>query len=382
MKRLVLVVVLGAVVVASGCNASPTAATVNGVSISQSQLNTQLALATASANGSAPTPANQSVQCALDIQSDGSLPTVTGVGTDTVTAQFADTTLESLVLFSLEKQALARRHVSVSAADVSAARGDFESQLEQSEGQDGSPCSREGAQLTNGLPAAFLKEQAQTLAYQEKLEEIVGHVNVGPAALMAYYHSHAAGLTQVCLNLIVADTATAAQTIHDQIAGGASFQTASQDSEVDPETPTGGQVPCVYPAEVSNEFGTDLAGTIDALSSGQLAAPLTWMSQSSSGPPMTLYLVVKMRQHQLVPYADVSSAIREVLLAADTSTVGAALNRMADRASISIDPRYGTWSQAQGVRVPTPPPPAFVLNRTVNQAASSTSALGGLSGAG
>ncbi len=384
MKRLVLVVVLGAVVAASGCNVSPTptAATVNGVNITQSQLNTQLALATTSADGSAPTPTNQLVQCALDIQSDGSLPTVTGVGTDTVTAQFADTTLESLVLFALEKQALARRHVIVSAQDVAAAKGDFESQLEQSEQQDGSPCTREGAQLTDGLPASFLQEQAQSLAYQEKLEEVVGHVNVGPAALMTYYNSHTAGLTQVCINLIVADTASAAQSIHDQIAGGASFATASQGSEVDPETPTGGEVPCIYPAEISDQFGTDLAGTIDALAAGQLAGPLTWVSESSSGTPTTLYLVVQMRQHQLVPYAEVSSAIRQVLLAADTSVVGAALNRMADKASISVDPRYGTWSSAQGVRVPTPPPPAFVLNRKVNQATQSTSALGGLSGAG
>ena len=51
------------------------------------------------------------------------------------------------------------------------------------------------------------------LAYQEKLEEVVGHVQRGPAALMAYYKTHTANLTQVCLNLIVADTAAAAQAV-------------------------------------------------------------------------------------------------------------------------------------------------------------------------
>lgn len=383
MRRLVSLVLLGALALASGCSSSPSAATVDGSSITQNQLDSQLSLAAAPGpGGQAPTPENQFVQCALDIQGGGSLPAVTGVGDDTVTTQFAATTLESMVLENLEQSALARRHVGLTAADVSAAKADFISQLEESESQSGgSPCMLTGTQLIGRLPAAFLHQQAVSLAYQEELEEVVGHVNVGPAALMAYYRSHTANLTQVCLNLIITDTQAAAQTIQGQIAGGTTFPAASQGAGVDPESPSGGEVSCTYPSSIVATFGDTLAGTIDALGVGQLAMPLAWSTEDQSGAPVTLYVVVQMRQKQLVAFDQVSGAIRQVLLSQGSAVVNTTLNRLVARARISLDPRYGTWSAGKGVSVPTAPAPAFLLNRTVDQAAGS-SAPGGLAGAG
>jgi hypothetical protein len=386
-KRLLSLVVLSAVVIASGCESSPSAATVNGSTITQNQLNTELAQAAAPEKGEAPTPENQPVQCALDLQSNGSFPAVTGAGDDTVTAQFAGSTLESLVLLTLEKNALARRHVAVTTADIAAAKNDYESQLEESESEgSGPPCGLQGTQLTNKLPSAFLDQEATSLAYQEKMEEVVVHVGVSPSDLMAYYRTHTANLTQVCLNLILADTAAAGQAVESQIAGGATFAAASQTAGVDSESPTGGAVSCLYPDVIANQFGDTLAGTIDALANGQMApAPLAWQTQSQSGSTTTLYLVVQMRAHQLVPFAEVSSSIRQVLLAAGTSQVGTALNAMVTRAHIWIDPQYGGWSAEQGVTVPTSPEPAFLLNRTADQppaAAPATSPLSGLSNAG
>ena len=119
MRRLLLVAVLGAVVVgATSCDVSPPAATVDGVAISQSTLNSVLS-----------TEINDPrAQCAAQILA-GQTKSPVGVGTEgdtttpnAVSPAFADAQLFSMVLQEIETQALARRGVAVTAADVAAAR--------------------------------------------------------------------------------------------------------------------------------------------------------------------------------------------------------------------------------------------------------------------
>lgn len=177
MKRLLAVVVLGLLgAAAAGCEAAPSAATVNGVTITQSQLQDQLTVISDSA----------AAQCALSIeeaQSGGSLPTVDGTGDATVTTQFSAFQLNGLVAQTLEESALAKRNVEVTAADIAAARLDYLAQLESASTQTTSPCNLTGTALVNRLPKAFVDQQAYSLAVQEKLEEVVGHVDVSPEAV-------------------------------------------------------------------------------------------------------------------------------------------------------------------------------------------------------
>ena len=93
---------------------SPSAATVNGVTISQSQLQDQLTTVSGSTVA----------QCALSIeesQSGGTPPPVAGTGDDTVSTQFAASQLNVLVAQTLEENELAARHQSVTAADIAIA---------------------------------------------------------------------------------------------------------------------------------------------------------------------------------------------------------------------------------------------------------------------
>src|ERR1019366_2012372 len=124
---------------------------------------------------------------------------------------------------TLEEGALATRHVQVSAADVTAARGDYLSQVEAASTQVTSPCNLTGTALVGRLPKAFVDSQVRALAAQEKLEEVVGHVDVSPAAVHAYYNTHLTEVTQLCLNFIIASNQASAQTIHDRVAAGTTF---------------------------------------------------------------------------------------------------------------------------------------------------------------
>ncbi|MGH9016740.1 MAG: hypothetical protein ACRDY1_03240 [Acidimicrobiales bacterium] len=371
MKRLLFVVVLGALMVgASGCDLTPPAATVNGVAISQSTLNGELNTLVS----------NDKAQCAVQIQAGlSSSPVGTGTESDgttpnAVTPAFADNVLESLILEQLETQTLARHGAAVTAADVAAAASDYSSQLQsqlsQASSENATPtgCSLSTSSSVAGqLPSGFLHGQAASLAAQEQFEVVVGQVDLSVAALRAYYQSHASEVTQSCLNVLVADSQSAAQTLHDQIAAGTSFATAYKSSDTDTQaSPTDGELPCEYPSEVSSQFGSSDGPSVNALATGQLLPVVSLQSTSSTGAATTVYVVVQMRAHELVPFATLRSAIRQEILQEHSSTVGTKLNALVRQARVSIDPRYGSWSVKKGVTVPTPPPPAFVLNAAAN----------------
>jgi hypothetical protein len=380
-KRLLLVAVLGALVVgATGCDLSPPAASVNGATISQTALNAELSSVINHANA----------QCATQLAS-GLTTSPAGVATqddgttsNSVTPSFADNILQSLVLQKLEEQNLAGHGVTVTSADVTAATADYEGQLQAqlSQAQQASTtpdgCTLSASKSVSGqLPKGFLQAQATSLADQEQFEVVTGHVNLSPAALEAYYEAHLTQVTQSCLDVVLSDTQAKAQSVRDAIAAGTSFTTASTSANVDQQaSPTGGQLPCEYPSVVTQQFGSTLGPTINALSTGQLTEPVALATQSSTGTAVTYYAVVEMRQHQLVPFSTLRSSIREAILEAHSTVVKTALDHLLARARISVDPRYGQWSAKHGVTVPTPPPPAFVLNANANVAVPTSS--GGL----
>jgi hypothetical protein len=380
-KRLLPLVVLGALVVAAtGCDVSPPAATVNGVAISQSTLNDQLSSEVA----------NQGAQCAALVAAGASASPV-GVGSEgdgstpnAVTPSFADNALQTLVLDQLEEQTLARRGVTVTSGDVSAATTDYEnqlqSQLQQAQAQSSAPagCALSvSSPVASQLPGSFLRRQATSLADQEVFEQAVGHVDLSRGALEAYYRSNTVELTQECLNVIVADTQAAAQALHDQIAGGESFATAATSADADKAgTPSGGELQCAYPAAL--QLGTATSAAVEALATGQLAEPLTLVRQGSTGATTTFYLIIQMRARQLLPFATLRGSIRQVILGAHVAVVETNLKKLVGEAHVTVDPRYGTWNATRGVTVPTPPPAAFVLNGPANVPASSGLSIPGL----
>ncbi|MGA2520319.1 MAG: peptidylprolyl isomerase [Acidimicrobiales bacterium] len=370
MKRLALLVVVGALsLAASACDLSPPAVSADGVTVSRAQLDAQLS-----------TVADDSVaQCALSVlasESGSSVPAVAGSGDDTVTTQFAAFTLTGLVRQVVEEHGLAEDHATVSAADVAAARSDFESQLTAAAAQTTPPCGLTGSALVERLPKAFLDAQARLLADDERLEEVAAHIDVTPAALRTYYDTHQLDVTEECVNLIVATSQAAAQTIHDQIAAGESFATADQGAGVDPNGPTGGQEPCVFPSTIASQLGEGVAATLAVLPLGGVAPPQAVpVSDPQTGQSSTLWIVVGMRQRQVAPFATVEGGIRLQLLQQGQTALTTVLTRLSRQIHVHLDPRYGTWSVRTGVVPPPAPPAAFVLNPAAGQSASGSSSL-------
>ena len=357
MKRLLAVAVLAALGAgATGCDVSPPAATVDGVAISQSQLQGQLSQVAG----------NELTQCALAVQQEAagsSLPTVDGSASGTVTSTFAAYVLDRMVQQTLEERALAQRHSGVSADDVAAATTDYKAQLESASTQVSSPCGLTGSDLVSKLPAPFVNGQAGLIAAQEKLEEVAGHVDVSPSALESYYASHQSAVTELCLDIIVATDQASAQSIHDEIAKGTSFADALNGAGVSPETPTGGQGPCLTPSTLQSELGTADAEPIEGLADGQVAPPeeLT-ITDPTTGEPTATWFVFGVASHRLLSFDASEGGIRLELLSEGGNALNRALEAVAHTASVDLDPRYGTWSLSHGVTVPAAPRPALLLN--------------------
>ena len=363
MRRLPLVAVLAAVAAAgTACDLSPPAATVAGATVTTSQLNAQL-----SAIAQSPY-----AQCTLQIQGVNLPAKVTGAGDSTVTSELASFELSTLVLERLVTTDLARRGHPVTDGDVTSARQDLVAQLSSSASQ--SPCLLSGRQLVDRLPAAFRNQQVRFLAAQERLAATLGKVDLSPAALFTYYQSHPTQFQEVCLSDIAVQSQAQAQQIHDAIASGAStFAAEAQQSSIDTQTAAnGGQIPCVATTQIVNQVITN---AIAGLSPGQITQPVFEQTGTPGGGGV--WFVLQLDGRPNIPFESSQSQIRERLLSPANALVSAEFSRLAARADVSVDPRFGKWTVAQGIQPPTPPPPSDLLSASADSAPSSTTGAGG-----
>lgn len=361
-----MVALLALAVGAASCTTSPSAATVGGHSISQATLDNQLTAI----------DSNTDAACVFAAEFDPSGAPVAGAGQGTITATVASTELDNLVLEQLLEDDLARHGRSVTAADITSARSDLssdvDSSLESDEESGAVPqaCSSLTANPVSHLPVTYGHDVARFLALQEAFRALVGHVDISAAGVDAYYQAHPSDFEEACLDLVVADTQAAAQTIDTAIAGGESFAVASSGAGADTSiTPPGGELSCQLPTVITDTFGSTDSATIYAGQSGQLLAPMSWTDPETG---TTYWLVTKVATLQEAPVAEVASQIRQQLLSGTESSATTALESLLKRADVSIDPAYGSWRGREGLTPPAPPPAADVLNPTANEALALT----------
>jgi parvulin-like peptidyl-prolyl isomerase len=353
------------VTLTSGCDVSPPAATVNGATITQSQLNSRLSDVVNGKYG-------QLVQCTLDLE--GNLPSsVNGVGANTVSTQLASYVLSTSVLEELVSQDLAKRHINVSSSELAAARQDLAAQLDSAESSGTTTsCNLTGSQLLDRLPSTFSSAQISYLADEEQLAVTLGHVNLGSSGILRYYNAHTSEFDQVCLSVIGVDSQSDAQSILGAINSGSSTfaQEAKQNSLLTQSAQNGGAYPCMLTSTLA---GSTIQAPIEALSPGQVSQPIS--ETSSEGT--TLWLLVRMNGKPVESPKQARSQIRQDLISAQNSRVTAEFHRLTSSAKVWIDPRYGTWSQLRGVQPPVPPPNKYVLSPTAALPVTISSSLGG-----
>jgi parvulin-like peptidyl-prolyl isomerase len=324
--RKVLVLAVGVLALAgAGCNATaPYAAKVNGATISQGDLNSELM-----AIRSDPAYLNQ-------IQSQSQ---VTGAGQDSFDSSFVAQVLNRQIVFQLVHQEAARRGITISSRDLSLARGDTATALG-------------GARVLSGLPVSYQNSLIRHSAEVTALEAQLAHVDIGPAAMAQYYATHQQSFVQQCVSHILVATQADAAALRAQIVAGAAFaDVARSQSQDQASATTGGQLGC----GPTGRFVTGFEQAVDGLPTGQLSQPI----QTQFG-----WHLIDVTSRQPLSLAQAQPQIRAALLANAQTALTTTLQRSERRASVAINPRYGTYATRgnQAGIVPPPSPPSSTLN--------------------
>lgn len=364
----VSVIAMGAL--ASACDVTPTAASVNGDAISVATLNADMNALAGSAAG----------QCLLALRSGQA--TTLDAGSGSYPTAFAGSVLSSDVGNLVAAQFAATHGIHLAGSDVATAQNDYAAALDggiTSLGQQASaagalsPCQKAdgtaftGQELLAALPASVRNSEVANQAVDNKL--LARGADLSDAAVLNFYAANRPLFAVDC----VSDIATATQAEADQIVAklkaGQSFATLATASSIDPQTAaSGGQLGCNF-----TESRVLSALQVTSVTVGQPVTPL----QTSGGQ----WVVYEVTSQTVIPVGQALPVIRDDLLhaTANTQRVTAELLAYAHHASIDVDPQYGTWSGVSITPPPTPPvrflEPSYVLSAgtgTTSSGASTT----------
>jgi hypothetical protein len=367
----VSVIALGSL--ASACDVTPTAASVNGDTISVATLNADMNALAGSAAG----------QCLLALRSGQSISVAPGTGTYPM--GFAGSILSSDVGNLVAAQFAAAHGIHLGGSDVATAQNNYASALDggiSSLGQQASaagaqsPCQKAdgstftGQQLLTALPAAVRNSEVVNQAVDNKL--LARGADLSTAAVLNFYAANRPLFVVDCVSDIAVATQTEADQVVAKLKAGQSFATVATASSIDPQTASsGGQLGCNF-----TESRVLSALQVPSVTVGQPVTPL----QTSGGQ----WVIYEVTSQTVIPVGQAAPVVRDDLLHATSNTqrVTAELLVYAHRSSIDVNPQYGHWSGASITPPPSPPvrflEPSYVLSAGSGATGSgSSTATGG-----
>jgi hypothetical protein len=375
-KRLIVLLVLLAGGLAVAALAIPTnAAVVNGTTISQQQLNSDVSAIAASAD----------YQCYLNsqqyLESNGqsALPPVTGAGTGqdgstnlTATTAFVATYLDTEVGDTIILQLGAEHHVTVTQDDLTTARQNFESHIsgvmqevaQTAQGENAkfscglTGTTLSGAEVLATMPVSFVNQQVQVYATATVLQEDLAGVGASDADLQRYFSKHQSDFDTACFTVGVYSTEQAAQEAAAAVAYGQSFSTLAAG------TTGGGPQGCDVLFGVSSQLGSD--AHLDTLAVNAISQPISYNGS---------YLLVQITKLTPNDFDKVTSYVQAAVQEAGSTATSKAIQAKERRSDVSVDPRYGEWSSGVAqIFTPFSPERSDVPNAPANSVGLATSA--------
>jgi hypothetical protein len=254
--------------------------------------------------------------------------------------------------------------ITITPADLSTARSDFEStldgeisqQVEDAESQGTvSYCEQSsgqnltGAELLADLPASLRQAEIHNQAIDEKL--LARGADLSQAAVDKFYRANQDQFTAVCVSQIATKTQAEAQAIVTQLQGGASFAALAKSESVDSQNSAdGGSLGCDFTrSEVEQQL---------QVSTVTVGKPLAPIENTSTGQ----WLIFEVTNQTVEPVSAAAAVIRQELLqaTANVDRVSRELVAFARTAGVSVNPQYGTW---RGLTIvpPVGPPEQYLL---------------------
>lgn len=317
MKKLLVLVVASAVLLAACGSAAPTAYTVNGERTSQQSVDDEL----------------EQFQQNKDYRDAVGLGDVQGAGKGTFKAEFVAQIVTRAIYYELVSQELDKRKVKVDAADLANARKELESQI-ASDPQTGEPDTAKG----RAILAKFSKSYQETLVRRQaevsKLQEILSKVDTSDAALRKYFDAHREDFTEVCAKHVLVDTKAEADAVAAELRGGADFAAVAKAKSKDTgSAQQGGDLGCASPGQYVEEFKK---ATLDQ-PVGAIGDPV----QTQFG-----YHVIQVYDRKAPTFDDATKEkVRQQLEAERGNAINTWLEDAIKQATVKLNPRYGTWDK-------------------------------------
>jgi len=376
-KRLLLLLVLLAGGLAAASFTVPSdAATVNGVSISQNQLNSEISDIANASGGLYACYLN--AEQIVASQGQSGLPPIAGAGSTTgagtrttATTAFVSNYLDTDIGHELVLQIAAAHHVRVTPSDLATARAGLEAQITTVMQQvAGSPYScgtgsLSGAKVLGTLPSSYVSDTVRFDATISVLEEYLSGFGSTTGSLERYFRAHRSLFDTTCFTVAqYASTADASAALA-RVNAGTPFATVAS------QVPGGGPQGCDILYGIASQLPS--AG-LQSLPVNTVSSPITAGSS---------FLLVEITSRTPTPFQtaerEVQSAVRSAGAAKTQATIVAAERR----ALVVVDPRYGNWMPSSAhVLIPLTPPVVDVLNAPVNSPTTggTASAASGQSG--
>jgi hypothetical protein len=348
------VVAMGAL--ASACNVTPYAASVNGDTVTVSTINSRM-------NALAQTTVGQ---CFYAASHQVDLTGAEGAGgSGTYVNQFAKTVVGDQVGFLLTAQYAAQLGIHLTASDLSASLTTYSEVIdgeigtydqEATAGGQLSLCQKAdgtaytGQELVSALPAEVRNDQVTNFAIEQRL--LAHGADLSDAAVLNYYAANTSQFTTACVSVIATDTQAAADAVVTKLNAGASFSTLATSTSTDPQSAAnGGSLGCTFTeARVLEALG------LTTISVNQPVTPI-----EASGGTWEVFEVTSLTP---TPVAQAAPQVRQAILysTANTQRLAGELQRFGRRSSVAVNPQYGTWSPLTlGVVSPPSPPARYLL---------------------
>lgn len=345
---LAVVVVTGVVVVAGAFSVPSQAASVNGVALSQSTLDAQLATIADDAAFSCYLEASVVVRSG-DL---ANLPSIGGAAAGTFSTSFVDFWLSQQVDDLLIEGLAARQHLAIDQRALRAGRADLTRSIDAvlgdaaaSSGQ-GVLCAPSGAAVVATLPSSVLSTLVRAQAAADLVLSHAAGYGLGRGQLARYFVRHEAQFRTICLSAIQVPTEAAAVAVRTAIESGEPFAAAARADSTDPTSAAAGGALGCYGAD-DGAYPT-VAADVKGLAVGQVSQPV-----ANNGS----YLLLLVTGVQPASFDAVVPAVRQAVLSAGSARASTELRLFTEHASVSIDPRYGHWSSKSGIGIAPPATP-------------------------
>jgi hypothetical protein len=327
-----LLVCTAALVGAAGCNysASPQAATVGNVTISQGQLNGDL-------SGVA---ADTGYLCSITNHFQLAMAT-NGAGQGTYDTKFSDLILSYLIDAHLAQEYASKQGVTVTPLATSLATMQWESRM----GTSVQGCTQKPPDVLAALPADFRSSLYSLYAALDAL--VARHMGVStltPAGLSSYVAAHRSTAVLDCLDYIQVTTRAKANSVEDQLALDNNFTQVAARNSVANNDSAGCDPPSTLPPAI--------AAALAPLAAGAITRPVPFQSN---------YLILKLLKREPQQLSDVQNLLAQ----SAEQQFSALLGKISAGANVTVDPSYGTWAssstgQPGTITPPSGPPSQFV----------------------